>query len=145
MLTSATTRTTYVPSCLLSWHEIGGSPGPVLVVLVSVVPCPRCRALHLPSLRLVGHWVTQNGYTALLLACYFGHAVVVKWLVEVAGVDWTAEKVCARSLSGPACSISGVGDNGVHPHVPCPELPWRKCDGRGVRARLVGRRGVLCT
>ena len=35
---------------------------------------------------------SQNGSTALLLACMNGHLAVARWLIEEKGVDYRAEK-----------------------------------------------------
>ena len=47
------------------------------------------------------HCRCQNGYSGLLLACYFGHQNVVKWMVEIGGVDWKRERV--RSNNWGCC------------------------------------------
>ena len=41
----------------------------------------------------------QNGYSACLQACYNGQVPVVKYLVEVAAVDWSTDKVLVPTIS----------------------------------------------
>ena len=48
---------------------------------------------------------SQNGSTALLLACMNGHLAVARWLIEEKGVDYRAEKstvsvMCFSKRSG---------------------------------------------
>ena len=40
----------------------------------------------------------QSGYSACLQGCYNGHIGVVKYLIEVAAVDWQAETVGVTTI-----------------------------------------------
>ncbi len=54
--------------------------------------------------------VSQNGYTALLLACYHGHIDVARWLVSEAGSDARSERDNVGRCDDAACVCVVVSD-----------------------------------